>query len=118
MLTNYSAEDPISIGNLYRKDNIDFCYGASGFVFSRHALQLMVNAIQNDDCAALSYWAYDFTMGKCMEVAGVERFEDTDEQGKRRFFPYEPDKHIFLTSKRAQDFEDEFRKDNITHVRP
>lgn len=84
---------------------------------NKNAMKLTVErGFRENACPIVAGWSYDFAIGKCMGNVGVKLLEDTNQEGKRHFFPYQPDKHIFLTSKRADDFEAEFRADNFTHV--
>lgn len=59
---------------------------------------------------------YSRVLGSCMKKLDIKLVEDLDGAGKRTLFPYQPDQHICLKAKRADDFESGYNKGNVTCV--
>ncbi|KAH8393672.1 hypothetical protein KR200_009333 [Drosophila serrata] len=87
MLQPYSPDTPIYFGSTFNLSSEIYMSGGAGYVLSRKAVELFVNATgENSVCEPGASGTEDFEMGRCMELLKVKAGESRDLYGRHRFF--------------------------------
>ncbi|KAL7073027.1 hypothetical protein ACQ4LE_007861 [Meloidogyne hapla] len=97
LLMAYSPEEKIYLGAKYGPIvKQGYMSGGSGYVLSRAALRLFVEKGIPDQkiCRQDENGAEDAEMGKCMELLGIRAGDSRDNEGRHRFFPFQPSHHL------------------------
>ncbi|KAH8279736.1 hypothetical protein KR054_003729 [Drosophila jambulina] len=107
MLRPYSPDTPIYFGSAFNLTSQIYMSGGAGYVLSRKAVELFVDAVGEDSlCQPSDTGAEDYEMGKCLETLKVTVGESRDHYGRHRFFSLSL--HYFLIPQENVDEEEEF----------
>ncbi|OQV18827.1 putative Glycoprotein-N-acetylgalactosamine 3-beta-galactosyltransferase 1 [Hypsibius exemplaris] len=96
-LSNQSTNEPLYYGaEFVQKMEGGFLSGGAGYVFSRRAIQLLVEeGFRTKRCNLLDHEVEELRLEECARLVGVQHSGETvDEQGRGRFFPYAPERHF------------------------
>ncbi|KAM4796043.1 glycoprotein-N-acetylgalactosamine 3-beta-galactosyltransferase 1-like [Rhinophrynus dorsalis] len=94
LLSNYSADQPIYFGKRFAPfAKQGFMSGGAGYVLSKKAVQLYVEAFRTGACNHTSSLE-DVALGQCMEKLGVIAGDSRDTEKRETFHPYPPEFHM------------------------
>ncbi|KAH8238801.1 hypothetical protein KR038_000819 [Drosophila bunnanda] len=103
MLRPYSPDTPIYFGSTFNLDSQIYMSGGAGYVLSRKAVELFVDATgEKSLCQPGPRGVEDFEMGRCMDTLNVKIGDSTDLYGRHRFFSLPL--QYFLTSQENDEF--------------
>ncbi|KAH8334314.1 hypothetical protein KR059_008781 [Drosophila kikkawai] len=87
MLRFYAPDTPIYFGSAFNLDSQIYMSGGAGYVLSRKAVELFVEATAEKSlCQHGDIGAEDFEMGRCMDPLNVTVGDSRDPYGRHRFF--------------------------------
>ncbi|KAH8251343.1 hypothetical protein KR032_008462 [Drosophila birchii] len=87
MLRPYSPDTPIYFGSVFNLTSHVYMSGGAGYVLSRKAVELLVNATaENTLCQSGDIGTEDLEMGRCMRILNVTVGDSRDLFGRHRFF--------------------------------
>ena len=97
LLKDFDTNKPIFFGRKFKPfTKQGFFSGGAGYVLSKEALKRFVETGLDDPdlCRQDDGGAEDVEIAKCMVKLGVEAGDSRDLEGKKRFFPFVPERHL------------------------
>ncbi|XP_046398780.1 glycoprotein-N-acetylgalactosamine 3-beta-galactosyltransferase 1-like [Ischnura elegans] len=97
LLTQYDPEKTVYVGLRFKAHlKQGFMSGGTGYVLSRVAARRFVTEglPGNKTCRNYKQTYEDVEMGRCMAALGAEFVDARDSDGRHRFFPYQPERHL------------------------